>query len=33
MDYQRLLLHFEGRINCARYWLAVPIILCSMVFD
>jgi uncharacterized membrane protein YhaH (DUF805 family) len=32
MDYQRFLLHFEGRINRARYWLAVLIILCSMVF-
>jgi uncharacterized membrane protein YhaH (DUF805 family) len=32
MDYQRFLLHFEGRINRARYWLAVLIILCSMIF-
>jgi uncharacterized membrane protein YhaH (DUF805 family) len=33
MDYQRFLLHFAGRISCARYWLAVLIILCSMGFD
>jgi uncharacterized membrane protein YhaH (DUF805 family) len=32
VDYQRFLLLFEGRISCARYWLAVLIILCSMVF-
>jgi uncharacterized membrane protein YhaH (DUF805 family) len=32
MDYHRFLLHFEGRINRTRYWLAVLIILCSMIF-
>ena len=27
-----VILHFEGRINRARYWLAVLIILCLMIF-
>jgi uncharacterized membrane protein YhaH (DUF805 family) len=32
MDYRRFLYHFEGRINRARYLLALLIILGSMVF-
>ena len=32
MDYQWFLFRFEGRINRAEFWLAVLIILCSMMF-
>ena len=33
MDLKWLLSRFEGRINCARYWRAVLIILGSMLFS
>jgi uncharacterized membrane protein YhaH (DUF805 family) len=32
MDYKWFLFRFEGRINRAKYWLAVLIILCWMMF-
>jgi uncharacterized membrane protein YhaH (DUF805 family) len=32
MDYAWFLFSFEGRINRARYWLALLIILCWMIF-
>ena len=32
MDYAWFLFRFEGRINRAKYWLAVLIILCWMIF-
>jgi uncharacterized membrane protein YhaH (DUF805 family) len=32
MDYKWFLFSFEGRINRAKYWLAVLIILCWMIF-
>jgi uncharacterized membrane protein YhaH (DUF805 family) len=32
MDYKWFLFRFEGRINRAKYWLAMLIILCWMIF-
>lgn len=32
MDYMWLLFRFEGRINRAKYWLTILIILCWMMF-
>jgi uncharacterized membrane protein YhaH (DUF805 family) len=32
MDYKWLLFRFEGRINRAKYWCAMLIILCGMIF-
>ncbi len=31
MDYFWFLFRFEGRINCAKYWLATLSILCGMI--
>jgi uncharacterized membrane protein YhaH (DUF805 family) len=32
MDYARLLFSFRGRINRARYWQAMLIVFCWMIF-
>jgi uncharacterized membrane protein YhaH (DUF805 family) len=32
MDYAWFLFRFDGRINCAKYWLGTLVILCCMVF-
>lgn len=32
MDWNWFLFSFNGRINCAKLWLAVPVLLCWMIF-
>ena len=33
MNYARFLFRFDGRINCAKYWLATLVLICCLIFS